>query len=61
MFANDRYDSGRSFSIPKGRAAVERQRIVQNRLSGGENAIRIHSDDLIRPMLNRSWAFRIFT
>ena len=61
MFVDDRHNSWSRFAIPHWRTLRLARGFPEDGSSGRENAIRIHSDYLIRAMLNRRRPFRILT
>jgi len=61
MFADDRYNSWSRFAIPQRRTLRLAYGFPEEGSSSRENAIRIHSDYLIRAVLNRRRPFRILT
>lgn len=61
VLADDCHDPGCGFAIPKWRTPGRPRGLVKDRLSGGENAIRVHSYDLIRAVFNGGGPFRVRT
>ncbi len=59
MFAEDRNDPLRRFAIPKRRTLGRTRGIAEDGSCRRKNAIRIHSYNLIRAVLNRCRAFRV--
>jgi hypothetical protein len=57
MFAEDSHNPGSCLAIPQRRTLEWGSGLPEDRLSGGENAIRVDSDYLIRTMLNRRGPF----
>ena len=61
MLVDDRHNSWSRFAIPHWRTLRLARGFPEDGSSGRENAIRIHSDYLIRAVLNRRRPFRILT
>jgi len=61
VIAQDFHNPDFRFAIPKWRPPELRRGVPENRLSDPANAIRLHSDHLIRAVLNLCGPFRVLT
>jgi hypothetical protein len=61
VIAQDFHNPDFRFAIPKWRPPELRRGVLENRLSGPANAIRLHSDHLVRSVINCRGPFRVLT